>query len=437
MATDDRADVSARRLDPATGGTTAPEAELEPAEGAITPRDPVDALDEAAEVLGEDAVALAAELVAIDSVNPGLVPGAAGEAAVVEHLRRRLAGGGFEVHVLTPAGHPDRPSLVALSPVRRPGPTVVLTGHVDTVGVDGMADPFTPVVQGTALRGRGASDMKAGVAAMVVAAEHLARRSVPGRVVLALVADEEDAGLGTEAVLAALPDLGIRPDVAVVGEPTWLALTETLRGYALVEVTFTGRAAHSSQPDEGVNAVAHLGRLLAAVEQRNDTLTPGGGSLMVTVASGGDSPFVLARAARALVERRTVPGEQSYDALAEVRELLDGLNADDPSVDATARLVTARAPWRLDATGPAAELTAALEGALADHHPDSVVLQRQHAPYWMEAPLWQAAGIPALVCGPAGGGLHAADEWVDLDEVRRYTVALATAVESWVEQHAH
>ena len=387
--------------------------------------------------LGEAAVALTVELVAIDSVNPGLVPGAAGEAAVSEHLRNRLRHNGFETHVITPPGHDDRPSLLAVGPQRRPGPTVVLTGHLDTVGVDGMPHPFDPVVDRDRLTGRGSSDMKAGTAAMVVAAEELAARGVPGRVVLALVADEEDASLGAEAVLAALPGLGIHPDVAVVGEPTWLAAAASLRGYALIEVTFTGRAAHSSQPEQGVNAVTHLGRLLALLEQRHDVLATHGASLMVTVASGGDSPFVLARSARALVERRTVPGEPSDVALAEVEQLLETLRAADPAVDATARLLVARDAWRLDAGGPAAELTRELEAQLAATAPDGAVPQRLDAPYWMEAPLWQAAGIPALVCGPAGGGLHAADEWVDLDQVRRYAEALVEAVATWAENRAH
>ena len=158
---------------------------------------------------------------------------------------------------------------------------------------------------------------------------------------------------------------------------------------------------------------------------------------MLTVASGGDSPFVLARSARALVERRTVPGEASDLALAEVEQLLDGLRAADPGVDATARLVVAREAWRLDAGGPAAELATELEARLAATSPERLVPQRLQAPYWMEAPLWQAAGIPALVCGPAGGGLHAADEWVDLDQVRRYAAALVDAVAAWADRDAH
>ncbi len=424
MATDDRFDD--RSASPSTGGQAASAAAPDGRSGRVTDDD-----------LGQRAVALAAELVAIDSVNPGLVPGAAGEAAIVEHLRNRLQRSGFTTHVIPAGGHDDRPSLLAVGPTGEPGPTVVLNGHLDTVGVDGMTDPFSPAVHGDRMSGRGTSDMKSGVAAMVVAAEELAMRRPPGRVVLALVADEEDASTGAEAVLAALPRLGIHPDVVVVGEPTSLAITESLRGYALVEVTFRGRAAHSSQPDAGVNAVVHLGRLLQAVDQRHSTLAGTGASLMVTVASGGDSPFVLARSARALVERRTVPGERAEVALAEVEQLLDDLRAADPQVDATARLLIAREAWRLDDDGPAASLSAALESALVASTPESIVLQRFSHPAWMEAPLWQAAGIPALVCGPDGGGMHAADEWVDLEQVRRYAVALTDAVAGWAAEHAH
>ena len=123
---------------------------------------------------------------------------------------------------------------------------------------------------------------------------------------------------------------GLRPDVAVVGEPTWLAVTETLRGYALVDVAFVGRAAHSSQPELGVNAVGHLGRFLAAVDDRHREVALTGGSLLVTVVRGGDSPFVLARSAEAVVERRTVPGEDADVGLAEVERALDRLRARGP-----------------------------------------------------------------------------------------------------------
>jgi acetylornithine deacetylase len=366
---------------------------------------------------GSEAVALLSELVGIDSVNPALVPGAAGEGRIVEHLRARLERSGFTTTVLPARGRRDRPSLVAVPREGPDGPTAVLNGHLDTVGVTGMPEPFTPRVEGDRLCGRGAADMKGGVAALVVAAERLVAAGAPVRPVLALVADEEDAGLGSEAVIEALPGLGIRPDACLIAEPTDVALSRTLRGFAVVRVTFAGRAAHSSQAELGVNAVTALGRLLHAVDQRAPAVRATGGDLMVTVVRGGESPFVVPDSAECLVELRTTPDQDSGEALAEVRTLLD------PEEGARAELIAARDGWRLDAVGAAADLAARLGDALGTG-------PTFDAPYWMEAPLWQAV-CPTLVCGPSGGGLHAVDEWVDLAQVRRFVTALIAVLGEW------
>ena len=374
--------------------------------------------------VAEAAVALTAELVAIDSVNPGLVPGAAGEDEIVEYLRARLDAAGFATQVVEAEETGGRPSLLAVGPGSPADPTVVLNGHLDTVGVAGMTAPLTPVRDGDRLSGRGAADMKGGVAALVTAAEAVVASRVPGRVVLALVADEEDASRGSEAVIAALPSLGIRPDVCVIAEPTDLIPARSLRGFAVVRVRFEGRAAHSSQPQLGVNAVSHLGRLVMSVDARATEVRARGGDLMVTIARGGDSPFVIPEWAECLVERRTVPGESAATALAEVRDLLP------PGADATAELHAYREAWELDAAGPAADLAARLGGALGTSATFA-------APYWMEAPLWQAV-CPTLVCGPSGGGLHATDEWVDLRLVRAFAEALPGVLREWADaRRAH
>ncbi|UER54065.1 M20/M25/M40 family metallo-hydrolase [Kineosporiaceae bacterium SCSIO 59966] len=372
---------------------------------------------------------LAVRLVATDSVNPALVPGAAGESAVAKMLGDRLQQAGFAVDVIDAGG---RPSLLAVHRGRGGGPRLLLNGHLDTVGVDGMADPFGARVEGNRLRGRGAADMKGGVAGMVVAAETAVRAGVPGDVVLALVTDEEHASVGTEAVIRHLTDRGELPDACLVAEPTGLDVVVAHRGYAVVEVELTGRAAHSSQPGLGVNAVTHLGRLLAAVEAADGRVAAaaphplaGAGSLMATVASGGTSPFVLAGSATATIERRTVPGEPSAVALEEVQALLAALREQDPTVDARARLVLAREAWQADGSPATERLLGLLEDALGRQGAGPA---RAGAPYWMESALWQAAGVPTLVCGPSGGGLHAADEWLDLDQLDRFTAALADVV---------
>jgi acetylornithine deacetylase len=320
------------------------------------------------EEVADAAAELAVELVRIDSVNPALISGAAGEAEIVGVLATHLATRGFDVEVVEATGRPRRPSLLAVAPGSGGGRCVVLNGHLDTVGVAGMAEPFAGRVEGDLstgrLLGRGACDMKGGVAAMVAAAEAVAARGTAGDVVLALVADEEHASSGTVAVIDRLaPRL---PDACLVGEPTSLDLAVAHRGYAVVEVTLSGRAGHSSQPELGVNAVTHLGRLLAAVEARDATLRTapahplgGTGSLLATAASGGTSPFVLAQSARAVIERRTVPGERSTCALQEVEAILRELREADDSVQALAVESLAREAWEHDPALPAGAISLA------------------------------------------------------------------------------
>jgi acetylornithine deacetylase len=362
------------------------------------------------------AVELTKALVALDTVNPELVPGAPGEAAAVEFLAQRLGARGFEIEVVGPA---ERPSLLATHRGRSGGPSLALNGHLDTVGVEGMDDPFSARVDGDRLYGRGTCDMKAAVAAMVVAAERAAEAGHDGDVLLALVADEEHGSVGSTAVLEHLRAANRLPDACLIGEPTWLNVVVAHRGFSVVEVELRGRAAHSSRPHEGVNAVALLGRLLGGIERRDDALATrephpyaGHGSLMATVARGGTAPFTLAASASAIVERRTVPGEPLDAGLREVESIMEAL-----SLTGECRELLARGAWERSGAPAARRVVELLpsEG-------------RTGAPYWMESARWEAAGVPTVVCGPAGGGLHTAVEWVELEQLRAYAEALAALI---------
>jgi acetylornithine deacetylase len=152
--------------------------------------------------------------------------------------------------------------------------------------------------------------------------------------------------------------------------------------------------------------------------------------MMTTVAGGGTSPFVLADAAFAVVERRTVPGEASADGLAEVEAILSAMRGGDPSVQAEASLLLSREAWEFD---PGSAAGTALSGMLAEALGARLgrVPRPVGAPYWMESALWQAAGVPTVVCGPAGGGMHAEDEWVDLAQVRAYADALVDTIRAF------
>jgi acetylornithine deacetylase len=359
-------------------------------------------------------IELTRELVALDTVNPALVPGAPGERAAVELLAARLGARGFEIEVVGPA---DRPSLIATHRGAAAGPSLALNGHLDTVGVEGMDDPFSARIEGARMYGRGTCDMKAGVAAMVVAAERAVAAGHGGDVVLALVADEEHGSLGTAAVLEHLA--GRLPDACIVGEPTWLSVIVAHRGFSVVEVELRGRAAHSSRPHEGVNAVTLLGRLLGGVAARDDALAAaephpyaGHGSLLATVVRGGMAPFTLAASASAIVERRTIPGEPLDAGLREVRAIIE-----ERALDGECRELLARDAWELSDAPAVQRLLALLP-----------FTDRAGAPYWMESAMWEAAGVPTVVCGPAGGGLHTAVEWVELEQVRAYEQALTALI---------
>jgi acetylornithine deacetylase/succinyl-diaminopimelate desuccinylase-like protein len=390
-------------------------------------------------VAADAAVDLAVELVRVDSVNPGLVPGAAGETAIACLLAGRLERSGFAVQMVPAAGTADRPSLIARHAGTGGGRSLLLNGHLDTVGVAGMDKPFAGSIDGDResgrLLGRGACDMKGSMAGMVAAAETAAAAGTAGDIVLALVADEEHASIGTEAALAHLGDR--LPDACLVGEPTWLNLAVAHRGYAVIEVTFTGRAVHSSQAALGVNALTHLGHLLTAVEWREAQLALGAahpvagtGSMMTTLAKGGTSPFVLADSAVAVVERRTVPGEAAADGLAEIESILAGLRRDDPSVQAVAEISLAREAWEYNPDSPAGSALAGLLAAALTGRRGSVS-KEIGVPYWMDSALWESAGVPTVVCGPAGGGMHAADEWADLGQVRDYADALVDTIRAF------
>lgn len=208
----------------------------------------------------EEFARLTAELVAIDSVNPSLVAGGAGEAEIARFVAAWLDQAGLEVEVLEPV--PGRPSVVGLARGRGGGRSLLLNAHLDTVGTAGMEAPFSPRVDGGLLYGRGALDMKGSLAAIMLAGREAARRDLRGDVIVAAVADEEAGSIGTEAVLELY-----RADAALVAEPTWLRLAIGHRGFVGLEVEVTGRAAHGSRPERGLDAIVRMGRVLVGLDQ--------------------------------------------------------------------------------------------------------------------------------------------------------------------------
>ena len=360
-----------------------------------------------------EAARLTAELVRIPSVNPALDADSAGEGGLARHVAAWAEAQGLETRWLGPT---DRPSVLVRLRGLGCGRTLMLNAHLDTVGVHGMEAPFEPRVRAGQMVGRGTMDMKASLAACLLTLRDLRHDGeLRGDVLLAAVADEEHDSIGTRAALAALPEV----DLAVVTEPTDLTLHVAHRGFAVVEVDLEGRASHTSQPERGVNAVTQLGRLLARVEAADRDLRAapphrllGHGGWQAVLATGGQELFTTPAAAQASLERRTLPGQSAAAAEAEVATMLDAVAADDPHLRAAIRTVVAREAFEAAADDPAVAAVAAAAEAVTGRPPE-----RCGAPYWTDAALIAGAGIPTVLYGPVGGGIHQPDEWVDLASV--------------------
>lgn len=364
------------------------------------------------------------DLVRIDSVNPDLVPGAAGEAAIAGHVARVLADLGLEVAVHEVA--PGRPNVVGRLPGSGRGRSLMFNAHVDTVGVDGMAEPFGAAVDDGRMYGRGTYDMKGGLAAAIGAVKALVDAGRPNRgdILVAAVADEEYASLGTQDLV-----LRYRPDGAVVTEPTELDVCLAHKGFVWLEIETRGRAAHGSRPDLGVDANIRMGRVLALLEELSRELDArpahpllGHGSLHAATIHGGEGLSTYSPACLLHVERRTMPGETATDVLREIQERLDRLSAADPTFEAAVRLVLARDAFEVPDDAPlvqaVTEAASAVLGRPARH-----VGQMP----WMDAALLAAAGVETVVMGPIGAGAHAREEWVDLESVHAVAATLASA----------
>lgn len=352
--------------------------------------------------------ALVVDLVAIDSVNPSLVPGGAGEARIAAYVADWARKQGLEVEVLEET--PGRPSVLVRARGTGGGRTLLLCGHLDTVGVEGMADPHEPRIDGDRLRGRGGYDMKAGLAAALVAARDAAALGLAGDVVVAAVSDEEHASLGVQEALRS-----VQADAAVVTEPTELEIAVAHKGFVWSEITVTGRSAHGSRPHLGTDAIAKTGRVLTELEALDEALAArehpllGRGSVHASTISGGVELSSYPAECVLGLERRTLPGETAQDVERELTTLLDRCRAADPALEAEQRTLLVREPFEIDQDDELVGLVRATAGAVMPAAP-----RVGGASYWADAAFIAAAGIPTVMFGPGGEGAHAVEEWVSL-----------------------
>jgi acetylornithine deacetylase len=315
--------------------------------------------------VSDDVIDLLTALVSIDSVNPALIPGAAGEAPIAEYVQTWASDNGLTAQRLEHT--PGRPSVIVHSGPGN-GPTLLLCGHLDTVGIDGVTDPFTPRVDGDRLYGRGAYDMKAGLAAALIACRDAHQIGIAGEIIVAAVADEEHASLGVQEALR-----HVHADAAIVTEPTELRVATAHKGFVWTEIEVTGRSAHGSRPHLGIDAITKTGPILLALDTLNGELatrrthpTLGPGTLHASLITGGREESTIPERCLLTVERRTLPGETLADVEADIAQLLQRCRDSDTELNVASRTTLARDPFD---TSPDEPIVQALQQALTAADP--------------------------------------------------------------------
>jgi acetylornithine deacetylase len=371
---------------------------------------------------------LLARLVRINSINPYFSDGSTDERQIAAQVAAELRGLGMRVELREP--EPRRISVIGTLPGRGGGRSLMLNGHIDTVGSGAMPDPFAATVRDGRMFGRGTYDMKGGFAACIAAARAIVEAdiSLDGDLHVVGVADEEVASLGMIDVLTVC-----RPDAAIVTEATELDVCLAHKGFVWIEVETLGRAAHGSRFDEGIDANLRMGRFLSRLEELERELRRRPGhplvgppSLHAGTLRGGTAPSVYAASCRLEVERRTVPGETEASCLAELQAIADELAAADPTFQARLRPLLTRPAFEVPADAAISSAVFAAATEVLGHRPAGI----GHT-FWMDASLLAEAGVETVVIGPHGAGAHADEEWVDLDSVVRLSEILARTAVSY------
>jgi acetylornithine deacetylase len=358
-----------------------------------------------------DLTDLLQELVAIESINPDVAPDGSGEEAVARFVAGWLERAGLTVEIEEVT--PGRPNVIGTARGRGGGRTLLLNAHTDTVGVAAMHEPHVPRIAGGRLHGRGAYDMKSGLAAAMVAAASV--RGLDGDVVVAAVCDEEAGGAGTKALVQSRRHF----DGAIVTEPTELGVAIAHKGFVGFEITTAGRAAHGSMPELGVDAILHMGPILVELDALDGRLRAepghpllGTASLHASLIEGGQEFSSYPEHCALTGEWRTLPGSDAVDE--QLRQAIAR-----SGVDARLRLLFRGEPFEIAADAELVQLVC--------RHAQSDPVGM---PYWADSAQLAAAGVPTVLFGPSGTGAHAAEEWVDLASAQRVCdVLIAVASE--------
>ena len=376
------------------------------------------------DVASDDVISLTQTLIQIDSSNPTLgSTGGPGETSIARYITAWLQHRDIESHWIEPTA--GRPSVIGVVRGSGGGKSLMFNGHADTVtllGYDG--DPLSARIENGNIYGRGSADMKSGLAAAMVALVNAKRLRLKGDVILAAVADEEAESIGTEDVLKA----GWRADAAIVAEPTEMAIINTHKGLALFEVDIYGLAAHGSRPDLGIDAICKAGYFLVELDRHAQELQnsygldnkpdTGAPSIHASVIKGGEEVSSYPARCTISIERRTIAGETPVTVKAELQSILDKLAATVPDFKADLRNTFARSPYFIPRDHPFVNLV--VEEATKSTGTAPPI---RGETYWTDMALLSDVGIPGVIWGPKGYGLHSKTEWVEIESVRQLAEA--------------
>src|SRR5437867_7058163 len=358
----------------------------------------------------ETVLGLLCDLIRIPSINPALGgDDATGEGDIAAFAARWLTERGVPARLEEAA--PGRPNTVAeVGAGEAEGATLILCAHLDTVGVAGMSiPPYEPSIRDGRVYGRGAYDMKSGVAAVMCAAAALAREAIQGTVLVALVSDEEYESRGAEHFVQRH-----RADGCILTEGSEGKLVLAHKGFLWIDLVTKGRAAHGSRWDLGKSAIGTMGRIIAAIEEFDSRelrkrVHPlvGPSSMHCALITGGVGISTYAPRCHLEIERRTLPDETPEKAMEEIRGIALGI---DPEAEVTLRF--SRTPLLTDRDAPIARSVRESVSSVVGTAPEETGVG-----YWMDAAIFAGAGIPSVNYGPAGAGAHETVEWVDASSV--------------------
>lgn len=378
-----------------------------------------------------EVISLTQQLIQISSTNLSLGHGnGTGEKEIANFVSTWLSQRGFTVKTICDKNHNSRPSVVGVAKGKGGGKSLLFNGHLDTVSTEGYdGDPFLAEISGdgTKLYGRGSADMKGGLAAAMVAAATAADQNIlNGDIIIAAVADEEDASIGSLAVL----EHGLRAEAAIFPEPTNEAVVTCHRGFTWLEITCTGTSAHGSRYDLGRDAICDMGLFLSKLRQYDQSLANqpsdamlGRGSLHAGTINGGVETSTYPAQCTVTIERRTLPGETSEDILAEIQAIICQTKLDHPSIELKANLILARPPLKAEQRSTSTFADLVVKHANKYGYPSS---QKVGGLFWTDAALFDC---PSIVYGPVGHGIHEEIEWVDTTSLRKvcqayYSIAM-------------